>query len=139
MISKEEAKDLAKLLSTKSISQLSQYEFVLWVSWLDQRTGFREFRIVEVEEDFKVLCAYGARIILDGREFMGSIAAIEVADKYFVSSDSATLDDWRVFAERVVDEEKPRVIPGYSFRKKFALPDSASLFEVYVLSIDKRG
>jgi len=99
---------------------------------------FREFRIVEVTEDFKVLCVHGVRIIINGREFIQSVACIEIADKYFVSVDSALKDDWKTFLERIVDEERPRIIPCYSFRKRMGLPDSTSLFEVYVLSIDRR-
>jgi len=94
---------------------------------------------VEVEEDFKVLCVYGIRIVINGKEFINMIAGIEIADKYFVSVDSATPDDWKTFLERIVEEERPRIIPAYSFRKRIGLPDSTSLYEVYILSIDKRG
>lgn len=135
---KEEVEVVVKLLSGRNITQLENYEFVLWLSWLDQRTAFREFRIVEVDEDFRVLCVYGIRIVINGKEFINIAAGIEVADKYFVSVDSASADDWKTFIERIVEEEKPRIIPGYSFRKRFGLPDSTSLYEVYVLSIDKR-
>ncbi len=138
VISKDEIGNIVELFVRRSIVELEKYEVVLWLSWLDQRTGFREFRIVEVEEDFKVLCIYGIRVVINTKEFINSVAAIEIADKYFVSVDSATRDDWKTFIERIVEEERPRVLPNYSFRKRFGLPDSASLFEVYVLSIDKK-
>ncbi|MEX0568745.1 MAG: hypothetical protein Q6363_006250 [Candidatus Njordarchaeota archaeon] len=139
MLKKEDIENVVKLFNERNISRLENYEFVLWLSWLDQRTAFREFRIVEVEEDFKVLCVYGIRIVINGKEFINMIAGIEIADKYFVSVDSATPDDWKTFLERIVEEERPRIIPAYSFRKRIGLPDSTSLYEVYILSIDKRG
>lgn len=130
--------ELIESLHTRNITKLGKFEFMLWISWLDQRSGFREFRIVTVDENFKVLCTYGTRVIVDGKEFINSIAAIELTEKLFISADSATKDDWRAFIDRIVDNEKPRVIPNYSFRKRLAMPESASLFEVYVLSIDVR-
>ena len=139
MIDKSEISEVVELFEKRNLTKLEKYEIVLWLSWLDQRTGFREFRIVEVEEDFRVLCVYGIRVVVNAKEFMNSVVAIEIADKYFVSIDSATKDDWKTFIERIVEEERPRVLPGYSFRKRFGLPDSTSLYEVYVLSIDKRG
>ncbi len=139
LLKKEDIENVVKLFNERNISRLENYEFVLWLSWLDQRTAFREFRIVEVEEDFKVLCVYGIRIVINGKEFINMIAGIEIADKYFVSVDSATPDDWKTFLERIVEEERPRIIPAYSFRKRIGLPDSTSLYEVYILSIDKRG
>jgi len=138
MIDKSKVEELVKLLDARRISDLSEYEFVLWLSWLDQRTGFREYRIVDVEEDFKVLCVHGLKVVINGQEFLNSVAAIEIADKYFVSMDSTMADDWKTFIDRIVEEERPRIIPGYSFRRKFGLPESSAQYEVYVLSVDKK-
>ena len=139
MIEKEEIEKLAKLFLEGKLSELSKYEAILWISWLDQRGSFREFRIVEVEEDFKVLCTYGIKICLTCNELKNIAVGIEIADKYFISAESATLEDWKTFIERIVEEERPRIIPDYSFRKRWGLPDTAASFEIYVLSIDKRS
>jgi len=139
LIDKSEIEHVVELLNKRNISELAKYELVLWISWLDQRAGFREYRIREVEEDFKVLCIYGIKIVLNGQEFLNSVVAIEIADKYFVSVDSALVDDWKTFVDRIVEEERPRILPGFSFRRRFGLPDSSAMYEVYVLSIDKRG
>lgn len=136
MIPKEDIEKVAEMFGQRRISELRNLEFVLWLCWLDQRAVFRELRIINVEEDFKVLCVHGVRVVVDGREFLNSMAAIELAEKYYVSVDSATKDDWKMFIERIVEEEHPRVLPGYAFRSKLGLPDSASAFEVYVLSVD---
>jgi len=138
VISKEHIEEVADMLNQRKISDLQNLEFVLWLCWLDQRAVFRELRIISVEEDFKVLCVYGIRVVINGKEFLNSIAAMELTEKYYVSVESATKEDWRMFVERIVEEEHPRVLPGYTFRKKLGLPESSSLFEVYVLSVDIR-
>ena len=138
MIGKEQIDKIVEMFVQRRIAELKNLEFALWVCWLDQRAVFRELRIIDVEEDFKVLCVYGVRVIIDGREFLNSMAGMELSEKYYVSVESATREDWKMFIERIVEEEHPRVIPGYTFRKKFGLPDSSSLYEVYVLSVDIR-
>ena len=138
MIGKEQIDKIVEMFVQRRIAELKNLEFALWVCWLDQRAVFRELRIIDVEEDFKVLCVYGVRVIIDGREFLNSMAGMELSEKYYVSVESATREDWKMFIERIVEEEHPRVIPGYAFRRKFGLPDSSSLYEVYVLSVDVR-
>lgn len=135
MIPKELTEKIAGAFYERKLSELENLELVIWICWLD-RNSLRELRIISAEEDFKVICVHGIKVVIDGREFLNTIVAIELADKYYVSLDSATRDDWKMFIERIVEEERPRVIPGYVFRRRFGLPDSLSSFEANVLSID---
>ncbi|MCR8433424.1 MAG: hypothetical protein NDP13_03390 [Crenarchaeota archaeon] len=137
MIPKELLDELAGAFYERKLSRLENVELVLWICWLD-RTSLRELRIISAEEDFKVICVHGVKVVIDGKEFLDAMTAIELTEKYYVSLNSATKDDWKMFIERIVEEEHPRVIPGYTFRKRFGLPESLSSFEINVLSIDLR-
>ena len=123
--------ELARNLLEKNYEKLRKTRFHLIIRLL---MGRREYRLIRIEE-LELLATHVLKLEISGEEFINSATAIELHGG-FISTETASLEEWMAFIESIKTKKHPRILVNISFRSRYGLPQSISDFDVFVVNYE---